>query len=66
MIFKFSTDEQHIDNLICELIIKNETWYLILANKKPKVSNNLFINKITYVYKKPDKQGHGDNNIRIF
>ncbi len=47
---EFDSYEDHIESMLFELKIKNDTWYLMLTYKNPKTSNKLFINKLKVAY----------------
>lgn len=65
---EFACNTYHIECMVIKFNIKKESWFLILAYKNPKVSNNVFIPKLCCLYEDLISKGKeivllGDLNI---
>jgi exonuclease III len=47
---EFDCSINHIESMVFELKIKKEIWYIIFAYKNPTAPNDLFLDKLKYVY----------------
>lgn len=67
---EFSSVDPHIESMIFSFIIKKQTWYLIVVYKNPKVSENVFLQKLISAYNHMTSDGKeiillGDVNINM-
>ena len=47
---EFSVENAHIESLVINMSVRKEQWYLLTTYKNPKVSNELYVEKLSYFY----------------
>ncbi len=47
---EYDSDRHHIESMIFDMTIRSQKWFLLLTYKHPKVSNTIFLPKVTEFY----------------
>ena len=68
--FEFTSHIPHIESMVFSITLKKQTWYTVLVYKNPKVSENVFIQKLISAYNCMSNKGKeiillGDVNINM-
>ena len=70
MDIEFSSHTPHIESMIFSLTVKTQIWYLVVVYKNPKVSDNVFLERLCCAYTRMSSDGKeiillGDVNINM-